>query len=109
LYQVYIFIPAFKPMHIYLRILTDSVSRTTGFAGTAEFNERTCRLFMTEMHCSYQDSKTNVMHFSFNLLRIKSLYMFRALLAHPQQQLCQLAVELECRRRQFHSNLGAAN
>jgi hypothetical protein len=28
-------------------------------------------------------SKTNVMHFLFNLLRIKGLYMFRALLAHP--------------------------
>jgi hypothetical protein len=25
------------------------------------------------------------MHFSFNLLRIKDLYMFRALLAHPQE------------------------
>jgi hypothetical protein len=28
---------------------------------------------------------TNMMHFSFNLLRIKGLYMFRALLAHPQE------------------------
>jgi hypothetical protein len=27
------------------------------------------------------------MHFSFNLLRIKDLYMFRALLAHPQEAL----------------------
>jgi hypothetical protein len=27
------------------------------------------------------------MHFSFNLLRIKSLYMFRALLTHPQEAL----------------------
>jgi hypothetical protein len=27
------------------------------------------------------------MHFSFNLLRIKGLYMFRALLAHPQEAL----------------------
>jgi hypothetical protein len=25
------------------------------------------------------------MHFSFNLLRVKSLYMFQALLAHPQE------------------------
>jgi hypothetical protein len=31
-----------------------------------------------------QYNETNVMHFSFNLLRIKGLYMFRALLAHPQ-------------------------
>jgi hypothetical protein len=33
----------------------------------------------------YQYNETNVMHFSFNLLRIKGLYMFRALLAHPQE------------------------
>jgi hypothetical protein len=31
--------------------------------------------------------KTNVMHFSFNLMRIKGLYMDRALLAHPQEAL----------------------
>jgi hypothetical protein len=30
-----------------------------------------------------QYNETNVMHFSFNLLKIKGLYMFRALLAHP--------------------------
>jgi hypothetical protein len=34
-----------------------------------------------------QYSETNVMHFLFNLLRIKGLYMFRALLAHPQEAL----------------------
>jgi hypothetical protein len=50
----------------------------------------------------FQYSETNVMHFSFSLLRIKVLYMFRALLAHPQKvctsgtwyiacMLCQLA------------------
>jgi hypothetical protein len=32
-----------------------------------------------------QYNETNVMHFSFSLLRIKGLYMFRALLAHPQE------------------------
>jgi hypothetical protein len=31
-----------------------------------------------------QYSETNVMHFLFNLLRIKGLCIFRALLAHPQ-------------------------
>jgi hypothetical protein len=36
---------------------------------------------------NYQYSKTYVMHFLFNLLRIKGLYMFRALLAHPQKAL----------------------
>jgi hypothetical protein len=35
--------------------------------------------------CLY--SETNVMHFLFNLLRIKGLDMFRALLAHPQKEL----------------------
>jgi hypothetical protein len=44
---------------------------------------------------TYQYSETNVMHFLFDLLRIKGLYMFRALLAYPQeglhkQQLCIL-------------------
>jgi hypothetical protein len=29
-------------------------------------------------------NETNVIHFSFSLLRIKGLYMFRSLLAHPQ-------------------------
>jgi hypothetical protein len=31
----------------------------------------------------YHYSETNVIHFLFNLLRIKGLCMFRALLAHP--------------------------
>jgi hypothetical protein len=35
----------------------------------------------------YQYSETNLMHFLFSLLRIKGLYMFRALLAHPQEVL----------------------
>jgi hypothetical protein len=35
----------------------------------------------------YQYNDTTVMHFTFNLLRIKGLYMFRALLAHPQETL----------------------
>jgi hypothetical protein len=43
------------------------------------------RKFSLKMALVYQYNETNVMHFSFNLLRIKSLYMFRALLAHPQK------------------------
>jgi trans-aconitate methyltransferase len=39
----------------------------------------------TTMNC--QCDETNVMHFSFNSSRIKGLYMFRALLAHPQEAL----------------------
>jgi hypothetical protein len=34
-----------------------------------------------------QYNETNVKHLSFSLLRIKDLYMFRALLAHPQEAL----------------------
>jgi hypothetical protein len=34
-----------------------------------------------------QYDETNVTRFSFTLLRIKSLYMFRALIAHPQEAL----------------------
>jgi hypothetical protein len=40
--------------------------------------------FTHRLQSKYQHhySKTNVMHFLFSLLRIKGLYMFRALLAH---------------------------
>jgi hypothetical protein len=34
-----------------------------------------------------KSSETSVMRFIFNLSRMKSLYMFRALLAHPQEAL----------------------
>jgi hypothetical protein len=67
-------------------------------------------------------SETNVVQFLFNLLRIKGLYMFRALIDHPQEVLhngtwyiacllCQLAASglkwnWKCR---FHSNHGASN
>jgi hypothetical protein len=44
-------------------------------------------ILLTVHHSVYQYNETNVMNFSFNLLRIKSLYMFRALLAHPQETL----------------------
>jgi hypothetical protein len=37
-----------------------------------------------------QHNETNVMHFSLNLIRIKGFYMFRALLAHPQEALHKL-------------------
>jgi hypothetical protein len=35
----------------------------------------------------HQYSESNVMQLLFGLLRIKGLYMFRALLAHPQEML----------------------
>jgi hypothetical protein len=37
----------------------------------------------TEKIAAFQYSETNVMHILFNLLRIKDLYLFRALLSHP--------------------------
>jgi hypothetical protein len=44
-------------------------------------------LGVAQLISPYQYSETNVMHFLFNLLRIKGLYMFRALLTHPQEAL----------------------
>jgi hypothetical protein len=38
----------------------------------------------------YQYSENNVMHTLFNLLRIKGLYRFQALLTHPQEALHKL-------------------
>jgi hypothetical protein len=53
----------------------------------------------------YQYSETNVMHFLFSLLRIKGLYMFQALLAHPQEAMlkwhlvyCVLGMSVGCTR-----------
>jgi hypothetical protein len=58
----------------------------------------------------FQYSETNVLHFLFNLLRIKGLYMFRALLAHLQEALhkhhlvhCVRVMSVGC------TNPGAAN
>jgi hypothetical protein len=58
----------------------------------------------------FQYSETTVMHFLFNLLRIKGLYMFRAVLAHLQEALhkrhlvhCMLVMSDGC------TNPGAAN
>jgi hypothetical protein len=43
----------------------------------------------------HQYNETNIMRFLFSLLRINGLYMFRALLAHPQETLhARVKVEL---------------
>jgi hypothetical protein len=42
-------------------------------------------ILRVHVNIAHQYSETNVMHFLFNLLRIKRLYMFRALLSHPQK------------------------
>jgi hypothetical protein len=65
----------------------------------------------------YQYSETNVMHFLFSLLRVKGLYMFRALLGHPQNTLhkrhfvyCVRVMSVGCTRIGiFHTNPGLAN
>jgi hypothetical protein len=56
------------------------------------------------------------MHFLFDLLKITGLYMFRALLAHPQKALHNDAWYIACVLCQlaatgltFHSSPGAAN
>jgi hypothetical protein len=45
------------------------------------------------------------MHFLFNLLRIRGLYMFQALLAHPQEMLNKQ----QDWSGKLHSNPGAVN
>jgi hypothetical protein len=50
-------------------------------------NTRTFLMFCWLCIIVYQYNETNVMHFSFSLLRIKGLYMFPASLAHPQEML----------------------
>jgi hypothetical protein len=54
----------------------------------------------------HQHNETNVMHFAFNLLRIKGLYMFPALLAHPQEAPHKRHL-VYC--VQFHCNRATAN
>jgi hypothetical protein len=44
-------------------------------------------MFLNVLLTVHQYSETNVMHFLFNLLRIKDLYVFWALLSHPQEAL----------------------
>jgi hypothetical protein len=75
------------------------------------------RLQFTDTQNVYQYSETNMMHFLFNLLRIKGLYMFRALPAHPQEFLhklhlvyCVRIMSVGCIRIVVElSNPGAAN
>jgi hypothetical protein len=66
-----------------------------------------------------QYSETNVMHFLFNLLRIKGLYMFRALLDDLQEALhkrnlvyCLHVMPVGCYKdwsgTPFHSNPGSS-
>jgi hypothetical protein len=62
--------------------------------------------FQFEMYSQY--GETNVMHFLFNLLRIKGLCMFRALLAYPQEALHKRHL-VHCVRVMSVACTGAAN
>jgi hypothetical protein len=58
----------------------------------SEIKDSAWQILIKLMFCSpciiaYQYNETNVTHFLFSLLIIKDLYMFRALLAHPQEVL----------------------
>jgi hypothetical protein len=50
------------------------------------------KLFECKTILTFKYSETNVMRFLFNLLRIKGLYRFPALLAHPQEARTQKAL-----------------
>jgi hypothetical protein len=72
--------------------LMDSIGRFSSHREKTKQCPHDVHTFSNLMFCwpciiVYQYNETNVMQFLFNLLRIKSLYMFRALLAHPQEAL----------------------
>jgi hypothetical protein len=54
------------------------------------------KFLLQKILIAYQYSETNVMHFLFNLLRIKGLHMFRALLAHLQATQTGLGILRVC-------------
>jgi hypothetical protein len=56
-------------------------------AGSLNFRHHRCDNIKTSNNSGLlnQYNETNAMHFSFILLRIKGLYMFPALFAHPQE------------------------
>jgi hypothetical protein len=74
---------------------------------------------LTKYHVQHRYSETNMMHILFDLLRIKGLYMFRALLAHPQEAFhkrhlvyCVRVMSVGCTRIEVepvHFNSGASN
>jgi hypothetical protein len=81
------------PRNIGLHNLKNNSKQAIRFTSIMIWNIRTETAYISElMFCwpcivVYQYSKTNVMHFLFNSLRIKGLYEFRPLLAHPQEVL----------------------
>jgi hypothetical protein len=67
----------------------DTLQRNTAlqFRVKGKYSPPKLHVSLTVHHSIYHYSETNVVHFLFSLLRIKDLYMFRALLAHPQEAL----------------------
>jgi hypothetical protein len=72
------------------------------------FQKLLISFFLKGDHCLYsqQYSETSVMNILFSLLRITSLYMFRALLVHPQEVLhkrhlvyCMRVMSVGCTRK----------
>jgi hypothetical protein len=49
----------------------------------------------------FQYSENNVIYLSFSLLRIKGLYMFRALFAHPRKAFHKRHLYIACVLRQL--------
>jgi hypothetical protein len=74
-------------MASYLPAFYHSVDKLSMFALEGYLMKQQTGLTICPKTLYYQYSETNVMHFLFSLLRIKSLYMFRALLTHPQEAL----------------------
>jgi hypothetical protein len=71
------------PAHSMYHILIHNILSVSSITLTCIFIQSDTLKLLWEL----QYSETNVMHFLFNLLRIKGLYMFRALLAPPQEAL----------------------
>jgi hypothetical protein len=67
--------------------LLTNITRIVKILGHIKPNIEVAFMFCWPCIIIYQYSETNVMHFLFTLLRINGLYMFRALLAHPQESL----------------------
>jgi hypothetical protein len=89
-----------------IRLSFVKTSEFRGGGGLNTPNHPSVRHYITV----YQYSEINVMHFLFSLLTVKSLYIFRALLAHPDEALHKRHLVYCVRVMSFgFTNPGAAN
>jgi hypothetical protein len=79
IYMQYFVLDQYLSMRNYVTLLL--VQEYAGSQYNLRIKHPCCQYHMLIVH---QYTETNVMHFLFSLLRIKGLYMFRALLAHLQ-------------------------